>query len=243
LRVVVIVQAHLGSTRLPGKALKDIGGRTMLARVARRTRRATLLAEVLVATTEKQADSAIVAECEALGVPVFRGSEEDVLDRYYQAAKASDAEAVVRITSDCPLVDPGVIDQVVGAFLDEQVDYASNSIVRTYPRGLEVEVMNTVTLARAWRQAKEPYQRTHVTPYIYENPALFRLVSVTADRDYSGYRWTVDTPEDLEFVREVYAHLGGDDSFSWHDALRLLESEPELLAINSHVRQKTLREG
>lgn len=242
MRVVAIIQARMGSTRLPGKALKDIAGETMLARVVARARCAHLLDEVVVATTTKEADEAIVAECERVDAPVFRGSEEDVLDRYHQAAKALEAEAVVRITSDCPLIEPGVIDRVVHTFLAKPADYASNSLSRTYPRGLESEVIGMAALARTWREAKESYQRVHVTPYIYENPALFRLVSITADRDYSTYRWTVDTQEDLDFVREVYARFGDDDSFSWREVLALLEREPELMALNRHVRQKSLQE-
>jgi spore coat polysaccharide biosynthesis protein SpsF len=233
----------MGSTRLPGKVLQDIGGATMLARVVRRAQRATSLSQVVVAATTSPADEAIVAECAHLGVPMFRGDEQDVLDRYYRAAQAYQAQVVVRITSDCPLIDPGVVDKVVAAFLDARPDYASNCLERTYPRGLDTEVMTLAALERAWLQAGEPYQRAHVTPYLHQNPGLFKLLSVTDDRDHSHYRWTVDTPEDLAFVREVYARLGNADSIAWADVLALLEREPALTELNRAIQQKALHEG
>jgi spore coat polysaccharide biosynthesis protein SpsF len=243
-RVVAIIQARMGSTRLPGKVLMNIGAKTMLARVVRRTQRATLLDEVVVATTVKPGDDAIVAECERLSVPVFQGNEQDVLDRYYQAARVHQAQAIVRITSDCPLIEPEVIDHVVGAFLGAKPDYASNTLERTFPRGLDTEVVTLSALERTWREAEEPYQRMHVTPYLYQNPSLFRLLSVTSTKEgLSEHRWTVDTPEDLAFVRAVYARVGDDDSLRWTDVLDLLIREPDLLELNCSVRQKALREG
>jgi spore coat polysaccharide biosynthesis protein SpsF len=241
-RVVAIVQARMGSTRLPGKVLADLAGRTMLARVVRRASRAARVDEVVVATTARPGDEPIVAECARLAVPCFRGSERDVLDRYHQAAAACEAEVVVRLTADCPLVDPEVIDRVIAAFFAEAPDYASNVLRRTYPRGLDTEVMSRSALARACREAKQPYQRTHVTPYIYQNPESFRLLAVTNGRDESAHRWTVDSPDDLEFARAVYRRMEGD-AFSWHDVLRLLDHQPHLADMNRHVRHKTLAEG
>lgn len=242
MNIVAIVQARIGSTRLPGKALRDIGGRTMLARVVRRARRSRLVDEVVVATTIEPGDKAIVDECELLGVPSFRGSEQDVLDRYYRASRAFSADSIVRITSDCPLIDPEVVDKVVQAFLDEGPDYASNTLVSTYPRGLDVEVFSMDALEKAGAEASKDYQHVHVTPYIYQNPGLFRLLSVTGDEDYSCYRWTVDTKEDLDLVRAIYGKLGRDDDFSWKDVLKLLEKEPDLAEINRHICQKSLEE-
>jgi spore coat polysaccharide biosynthesis protein SpsF len=242
-KVVAIIQARMGSTRLPDKVLQDIGGETMLARVVRRTQRARLLDQIVVATTIEASDDAIMAECDRLGVPVFRGDEQDVLDRYYHAAEAYDAEAVVRITSDCPFIDPEMVDQVIRAFLDEKPDYAGNTLVRAYPRGVIPEIMAMSTLARAWREATESYQRVHVTPYIYQNPGSFHLLPLMGEVDLGDYRWTVDTPEDLEFARAVYACLGNNDSFGWLDVLELLTQKPELMKLNRHVKQKTLEEG
>lgn len=243
MRVVAIIQARMGSTRLPGKVLKDIGGESMLARVVRRTQKATLLDQVTVATTTEPSDDAIVTECANLGVPTFRGDEQDVLDRYYQAALTHNADVVVRITSDCPFIDPILIDQAIHSFCSEMPDYASNGLARTYPRGTVPEVIKMDALRQAWREAKEPYQRVHVTPYFYQNPDAFRLLPVTGDADCGDYRWSVDTPEDLEFARAVYARLGNNDSFSWLDMLTLLNEQPNLMNINRHIKQKTLEEG
>ena len=242
-RIVAIIQARMGSTRLPGKVLKDLGGETVLARTVNRMRLARAVDEVVVATTVEQADDAIAEEAGRLGVPSFRGSEQDVLDRYYWAALAREAGVVVRVTSDCPLVDPRVADEVVRAFARASADYASNTLIRTYPRGLDVEVLSTDVLARAWREAREPYQRAHVTPYFYQNPDCFRLLSLTADADYSSHRWTVDTPEDLEFVRAVYELAGWREDVSWRELLEIVALRPELSEANRHVRQKSLYEG
>ncbi len=242
MNLVAIIQARMGSTRLPGKALRDICGRTMLARVVRRTMRSRLVDEVTVATTTKPEDIAIIDECRSLGVRYFRGSEQDVLDRYYGAAREFCADAIVRITSDCPLIDPEIIDQVVQAFLDKKTDYASNILVSTYPRGLDVEVFSMDALEKAYAKASVDYQHVHVTPYLYQNPGLFRLLSVTGDEDYSHYRWTVDTQEDLNLVRAIYQRIDRDDEFSWRDVLELLKKEPNLAEINRHIHQKSLEE-
>ncbi len=243
MRVVAIIQARMGSTRLPGKVLRDIGGMPMLARVVRRVQRAKLVEQVVVATSTENSDVPIIEACASLGVQVTRGSETDVLDRYYQAARRSHAEAVVRITADCPLIDPGVMDQVIAAFLKQRPDYASNIITRTYPRGLDTEVLTIMALERTWKEAIEPYQRVHVTPYFYQNPQLFRLLAVTSTQDYSQQRWTVDTAEDLAFVREIYRQLGNRDDFTWCEVLALIQSDPTLAEMNTDIHQKALHEG
>jgi spore coat polysaccharide biosynthesis protein SpsF len=240
LKVVAIVQARMGSTRLHGKVLKDIEGETMLARVVSRLRRSRLIDEVLVATTDQKPDDAIVEECRKCPVPVSRGDQDDVLDRYFRAAQLSQAKVVVRVTSDCPLIDPEVADKTIKAFLEVRPDYASNILVRTYPRGLDTEVMSFATLERAWQEARQPYEREHVTPRIFEHPSEFKLLSVTGNADYSGYRWTVDTPEDLEFVRSIYARLKDKPAFVWRDVLDVLDREPRLLELNRSIVQKAL---
>lgn len=239
---VAIVQARLGSTRLPGKVLLDLAGEPMLARVVNRVQRARLLDEVLVATTDQPADDAIAGLCRARGWSCARGSQDDVLDRTYQAALESEAGLVVRITSDCPLIEPAVIDQIVGEFLAllPAVDYASNVLPpRTFPRGLDTEVFLFDALARAWREDANPAWREHVTPYIYRHPELFSLHHVANAVDLSHLRWTVDTAEDFELVRRIYGHFGGDD-FSWRDVLTLLERHPDWLDLNYGVEQKVV---
>jgi spore coat polysaccharide biosynthesis protein SpsF len=241
--VVAVVQARVGSTRLPGKVLKNLGGESVLARVVKRLRRSSLISEVVIATSASPGDVAVVREADRIGARCFRGSEFDVLDRFYQAARIFHADVVVRITSDCPLIDAGVTDKVIHAFMNDRPDYASNALQRTYPRGLDSEVMSADALARAWRQAKEPYEREHVTPFLYEHRELFRIVSVRNDVDYSTCRWTLDTPEDLEFIRAVYARFDNRDDFSWCNVLAVLEREPGLSDLNAQVRQKALREA
>jgi spore coat polysaccharide biosynthesis protein SpsF len=243
LKVVAIVQARMGSTRLPGKVLKDLAGETVLARVVNRLRRARLINEVLVATTDSRSDDVIVRECQRLSVSVSRGDHQDVLDRYFRAAQLCKAAVVVRITSDCPLIDPEVTDKTIAAFLEARPDYASNVLTRTYPRGLDTEVMSLSSLARAWQEARKPYEREHVTPFLYEHPAEFRLLSVTGDADHSRHRWTVDTSQDLEFVRAIYDRLEDKPSFLWRDVLDVLDREPGLMDLNRTVVQKTLHEA
>jgi spore coat polysaccharide biosynthesis protein SpsF len=237
---VAIVQARMGSTRLPGKVLMDLGSTTVLGRVVRRLRRAGLIDEIVVATTNSAEDDAIVRECRSLAVACLRGSECDVLDRYYMVAKACAAEAVVRITSDCPVIDPELVDETIRAFREQAGDYASNTLDPTYPRGLDAEVLTVAALGRAWREARQPYEREHVTPYFYEHPELFRLVSVKGDEDYSHCRWTLDTAEDFEFLRTIYERFDNRDAFHWRDVLRLMQIEPQLAQLNAHVVQKEL---
>ncbi len=243
MKVVAIIQARMGSTRLPGKVLAEVGGRSMLYRVCNRVGRAALVDQVVVATTLGPDDEQIVAECGRMRVSCFRGSAEDVLDRYHKAAGAYQADVVVRITADCPLIDPHVIDLVVCAFLQRRPDYASNTLRRTWPRGLDTEVMTASALARACREAGRPYQRTHVTPYIYRHPRSFRLLPVTGPEDLGCNRWTVDWPEDLDFVRAVYRRLAAEETLSWRRVQRLLVREPALAELNRHVRQRLFVEG
>jgi spore coat polysaccharide biosynthesis protein SpsF len=240
MKTCAIVQARMGSSRLPGKVLMDLGGETVLARVVNRLRRATLLDEIRIATSESIADDAIIRECERLAVNNFRGSEDDVLDRYYQAAKACEAEVVVRITSDCPLIDPVLVDETISVFQDQHADYASNTIVHTYPRGLDTEVFSRAALERAWTEAQKSYEREHVTPYFYEHPELFRISSARGRTDYSQFRWTLDTPEDLQLIHKIYTRFENQDAFGWQEAVALMEREPELADLNSHVLQKSL---
>ncbi len=243
MKVIAIVQTRMGSTRLPGKVLKDLEGKSVMARVIERLRRCKLLNDVVIATTDGSSDDVIVQECRRLAVSVSRGDEQNVLDRYYRAAQLFKADVVVRVTSDCPLIDPEITDKTIAAFLEVRPDYASNVRERTYPRGLDTEVFTFDALARTWRVASKPYERVHVTPYIYEHPQEFRILSVTGDKDYSSHRWTIDTPEDLEFIRAVYARLKDKPTFLWTDVLQVLDREPKLIEINSGIEQKAVHEG
>ena len=241
-KVVAIIQARTGSTRLRSKVFADLAGAPMLARVISRVGRATRLDDVVVATTDLPADDAIEQFCRQRGTTVHRGSPEDLLDRYYQTARARAADVVVRITSDCPLIEPEIIDKVVAEYEERQpsVEYCSNTVVtRTYPRGLDAEAIRFDALERAWREDTNPAWREHATPFIYRHPERFVMHIVTDPVDRSAMRWTVDTPEDLAFIRRIYDHFG-HDRFGWRDVLALLEQHPDLSAINRDVEQKVV---
>jgi spore coat polysaccharide biosynthesis protein SpsF len=252
---VAIVQARMQANRLPGKVLLSISGQPMLVRVAERARRAKLLDGVMVATTTDSSDDPIEILCQQRGYVCYRGSMQDVLDRYYQAARRVRAQVVVRLTADCPLIDPDLIDEVVAAFFGGQVpqseervdppwDFAANRLPppwqRTYPIGLDVEVCTFQALERAWREAGQPHQREHVMPYLYEQEGRFRVLVVNHDPDYGHLRWTVDTPEDLQLVRRVYASFPGRDDFTWQEVLDLFARQPQLAQINANIPHKSL---
>ncbi|MBU1912297.1 MAG: glycosyltransferase family protein [Candidatus Omnitrophica bacterium] len=246
MKILEIIQARMCSTRLPGKALIKIMDKPMLWHVIDRASHSNLIDKIVVATSTNKEDDAIERFCKDNGFYCYRGSHEDVLDRYYQAANAYKPEAVVRITSDCPLIDPVVTDKVISCFLKnrKKFDGASNVINRTYPRGLDTEVISFLALERIWREAKLDYQREHVTIYAYENKKDFRLYSVENKKDLSGFRWTVDTAPDLEFITEIYKRLyTGKKIFLTEDVLRVLDKEPKLKDINKEVKQKYVRRG
>ena len=244
--IAAIVQARMGSTRLPGKVLMDICGHPMLWHVVNRVRQAKLVDDVLVATSESTSDDPVAAFCEQAGIPCFRGSEDDVLDRYYQAAKWVGTDVIVRITADCPLIDPDVVDDVVKCYVDGDYDYVSNISPPTLPDGLDTEVFSLEALERAWGEAKWQTEHEHVTPYIRKHPELFRVGNITYKENLASMRWTVDEPQDLEFVRAVYDHLKSTSS-GMAAVLDVLKKHPELMEINAGIRrnegyQKSVRE-
>lgn len=242
MRTVAIIQARMSSSRLPGKVLHDIAGQPMLVRVLERARRGKTVDDVMVATTTDPADDPIVRMCHERGYPVYRGSMFDVLDRYYGAARQAQADVIVRITADCPVIDPQVIDQVVDTFHAQGADFACNRLPppwkRTWPIGLDTEVCSFTGLERAWKEASLPYEREHVMPYFYDVEGRFKVVVVDHDPDYGSLRWTVDTAEDQRLLREIFARFNGSDTFTWMDVLHLIEREPQLLQINAGVRHK-----
>ncbi len=282
---VAIIQARMTSSRLPGKVLLDIAGKPMLQHVIERARQASLVDQVVVATTKDPTDDILEEFCQTQGVTTYRGSLADVLDRFYQAACQFKAEVVIRLTADCPLLDPDVLDRTIALFLGnpniatsaifpgisrdftpitDAYDFAANRLPppwkRTLPIGLDVEVCSLGALQRAWKEAGQAFQREHVLPYLYEGveftrqdtpaneawnfqhnttPRGFRVALLNHNPDYGALRWTVDTAQDLEFVRQVYNHLAGQTGFGWGDILTLLEEKPELCTINAGVRHKS----
>lgn len=232
--ICAIIQARMGSTRLPGKVLADIEGKTMLARVVGQAQAASLVDRVAVATSIAEADDSIAEACAAIDAPCFRGSEEDVLDRYYGAARAMGADAIIRLTADCPLLDPRVIDRVVGAFQAGSFDYVSNTVDRTYPDGLDVEVFSFQALERAMKEAEWKSEREHVTAYIWKHPERFRTDQVKDVCDRSRFRWTVDQSEDLELVRCVYRLLG-NRPVSLESVLEIVANAKDLSLLNAGI--------
>jgi len=233
--VVAIIQARMGSSRLRGKSLAQIENKPMLGHVISRVKRATLVDRVVVATSTAEADDAIEKVCAEMGVACYRGSENDVLDRFYHAARAEKAAQIVRITADCPLIDPEVVDRVVRRFQRGDLDYASNAMVRTYPDGLDTEICSFAALERAWHEASKTSEREHVTPYLRSEK--FRTANVESDSPsmYQHYRWTVDEAEDLEFIRAVYRALSAKEMFVMKDVLELIEKNPGLEKMNSEI--------
>jgi spore coat polysaccharide biosynthesis protein SpsF len=260
-RVVAIIQGRMSSSRLPGKILADIAGQPMLQRVFIRTSRAETVTETIFATTTDPSDDPVAEYCDFSEIPFTRGSQFDVLDRYYQTAKGAKADVVVRVTADCPVIDPELINDVVSTLLEDKYDFVCNRLpppwTRTYPIGLDVEVCTFKALKKAWKEAKEPQHREHAMPYFYEgielsavsrklsegaSPRGFRIALLHHTTDFGDYRWTVDTPEDLEFMRQIYGHFDGRDDFSWTEVLDLVHDNPELMKINAGVQHKTLRD-
>jgi spore coat polysaccharide biosynthesis protein SpsF len=260
-KVVAIIQGRMSSSRLPGKILADIAGQPMLQRVFIRTSRAATVNETIFATTTDPTDDPVAEYCDFSGIPFTRGSLYDVLDRYYQTAEQAKADVVVRITADCPVIDPVLIDDVVNTLFDGEYDFVCNRLPppwhRMYPIGLDVEACTFKVLTEAWKSAKEPQHREHAMPYFYEgvqlsvvsrqssegiSPRGFKVALLHYITDFGDYRWTVDTPKDLEFIREIYSRFNGRDDFSWKEVLDLVHSEPKLMEINSGVKHKTLKD-
>jgi spore coat polysaccharide biosynthesis protein SpsF (cytidylyltransferase family) len=234
-RVVAILQARIGSTRLPGKVMLDLLGKPMLARIIERAKLIPGVEQVVVATTTNPSDLPLISLADAQGAFAFAGSEEDVLDRYYQAARQLGSEIIVRLTADCPLLDPEVSASVLARFQQGDVDYTSNTNPPTFPDGLDTEVFSMSALERAWREATLRSEREHVTPYIWKNPLKFRLANVSNSVNLSLERWTVDEAQDLEFVRHIYLHLYKDSAspFTMTEVLKLLSDRPYLRRLNA----------
>ena len=238
--VIAIIQARFSSWRLSGKVLKEIQGKTLLEHMIERVLRAKKLDKIVVATTEKPEDEAIVKIAEKLGVGTFRGSEDDVLDRFYQAAKEFGAAHIVRLTGDCPLMDPEVVDEVVNFYIQNQdkYDYASNCHLVTYPNGMETEVFSYEALERTHKEAKLLSEREHVTPYIYKHPEIFRAGNVERSSDMSNIRITVDNPEDFTVISGVFNELYAENkNFSLDDILRLYREKPEIFSANQNIKR------
>jgi len=234
--IVAIIQARMGSTRLPGKVMAEICGRPMLAWVIERVKRSKTLDNICLATTKKLEDKQLIDLATRLRTRTFAGSVDDVLDRFYYAAIEMNADVIIRVTADCPLHDPSVIDRVVKVFLENEYDYVSNTISPTFPNGVDTEVFSMESLSIAWREAKWKSEREHVTPFIKKHQNKFRLFNVEYEKDLSSLRWTVDEPADLDFVRVVSEHFH-PEFFGMEEIVELLHDRPELMKINEGFKR------
>lgn len=242
-KIAAIIQARMGSTRLPGKVLLDLHGKPVIERVIERVLRSQKIHNVIIATTDKQEDDIIaefVKQYHNPRITVFRGSELDVRDRYLKAAQQYGVDIIVRVTSDCPVIDPKIIDTVVSEFLASDADYAANILEpRTYPRGLDVEVFSFDILQKIHKTVDDAHDREHVTLYIRKNPHLFTTKSIMHDQDYSNFRWTLDEPDDYKFLQAMYQNLYPmNPNFDMEEVIAFLDKHPEIIKINEHVQQK-----
>ncbi len=229
----VIIQARMGASRLPGKVLMPLAGRPVLEHVIRRCQHARLVDRVIVATTVDPQDLAVADLAASLGVEVFRGPVNDVLDRYYQTAMAYGLKHIVRITGDCPMIDPDVIDRVVEKYFGSGVDYTSNALEATYPDGEDVEVFSFDALSRAWHEAKAPSEREHVTPYIYKSD-IFKKINIRHETNWGHCRWTLDGPQDYQKLSAIFDALYQKDAFfHMKDVMQFLQAHPEIDGMNA----------
>ncbi len=229
----------MGSSRLPGKVLKDLGGNTVLSHVLERCRAVRGADVVVCATTENVSDDPVVEEANRLGIPMFRGSELDLLDRYYRAAIDIDADVIMRVTSDCPLIDPGICDAVLDLMRSDAFDFACNNMPPTYPHGLDCEAFTIAALRRAWSEAHEPEHREHVSVWLRNHPGIRRANHTAAAPGMAGLRWTLDYPEDYDFFRALFVHLPAPPAIATMDeVLDILSQHPEISAINAVRTQR-----
>ncbi len=244
MKVLAVIQARMGASRLPGKVLMDLSRKTVLERVVDRVAKATNVDEIVVATTIEKGDLPVVAMCASKGISVFPGSENDVLDRFYQAARLLKADHIVRITADCPLMDTKMIEKVVDRHLECGADYTANVNPPTFPDGLDVEVFTFASLERAWKEARMISEREHVTPYIRNRENGFVIENVENGRDLSDKRWTLDEEADYRFIKGIYEAFEGRNDFSMDDVLDFLSESREMESINHHIeRNEGLRKS
>ena len=240
-KICVIIQARINSTRLPGKVLADISGKPMLLHIIERMGMVKAN-EIILAIPNTKENDILEKFAKQNETKYFRGSEEDVLSRYFKTAKKNKCDVVVRITADCPLIDPGIIDKIVQEHFNSEADYTANVLKRTYPKGLDVEVLNFNALEKSFKEVKGRQYREHVTLYIREHPEKFKRAGVENKEDLSHFRWTVDEKEDLEFVREIYKRLYKKGKISlMEEIIRVLKKEPKLLEINKNIKRKKIK--
>lgn len=241
MKIIAIIQARMGSTRLPGKMMMDLVGKPVIEYVFDRVSFSSLISEIWLATTVDKKDDILVKWAQDNHIKYYRGDENDVLNRYYQTVTQAKADVIVRVTGDCPLADSDVIDKVIGEYLKGKYDYVSNIHPPTYPDGLDVEVFSFKALKKAWQEAKLGSEREHVTPYIWKNPKLFKIKNVVLEQDYSNYRWTLDTQEDFDFIEKIIVECKNRNSeCRMAGIIEIIKLHSEWLKIN---KKYTRNEG
>jgi len=239
-KIGAIIQARMGSARLPGKVLMPLVGKPVVQHVVERLTRSKTIDKIIVATSTNEIDDILAKFLKTNGISFFRGDEDDVLDRFYQCAKKFKLDVIIRITSDCPFVDAQLVDEIVNYFLTHKgkLDYTANVNPPTYPDGLDVEVFSFAALEKSWKEAKLQYQREHVTSFIRDNPQIFKNVNITYKRDLSNVRLTLDTAEDFIVVSNIYNSLySKNPKFNWLDVINLIEANPEILNPTKHIKR------
>lgn len=244
MKIIATIEARMASSRLPGKILKEIMGRPTLELMVERIRRSKVIQDIVVATTVAPNDETTQQACEKMGVKCFRGSSDDVLLRVLQAAQTHNADLIVELTGDCPLIDPVIIDSVIQHFLNNQFDYVSNVLQRTFPRGMDTQIFPVRVLAEVDKLTQDPADRENVSLYIYEHPERYRLGNVEAQGALRrpDLRLTVDMPEDFALIKAIFENLyPKNPNFLLGDIIELLEKNPELKELNAHIQQKRAR--
>ena len=241
---VLIIQARMQSSRLPGKVLLPLNGKPMLEWVVERASKSKTIDTCMVATTTDSSDDPIEKLCRDKGISVYRGSQFDVLDRYYQAAVSAGADNIIRVTADCPLIDPYLIDELFSRYIKEEADFAANRLPppwhRTYPIGLDTEIVSMRMLKTAWETAAEKYEREHVMPWFYDTPGRCKIYIMDNETDYGMHRWTVDTPEDYKMMQALFEKLDPEHA-SWTDVLQVINENPQLEMINASSHAKDMK--
>ena len=236
MKKAAIIQARMGSTRLPGKVLMQIEDKPLIGHIISRVQQSAYVDDIILATTTDSADDQLVAYAQEIGVKVYRGETANVLSRYYNAAKENNVDVIIRVTADDPFKDPVVIDKLIEAYVAGDYDYVSNTIEPSYPEGLDIEVFSFSALEKCFKQAQEDFEKEHVTPYIWMHPEKFKLLNVKNDKDLSDIRLTVDTAEDIVFAKEIYKNLYHKKKmFRLNDVLDLFEHKPELLSMMPRI--------
>lgn len=240
MKIGVIIQARMGSTRLPGKIMKKIEQKTVLEYVISSLEKSKFIQEIVIATTKNKEDDVIEDKVKKLGKKIYRGSQDNVLERYTFAARENKLDIVIRITSDCPLIDVNIVDSIISEFIDKKPDYISNTIKRTYPRGMDCEVFSINSLERAYTDAESDSDKEHVTPYIYKNQDKFKISNYCADEDNSKYRITLDVEEDFEVISFIIKEINNKRlDFSYESVIKIIE-DSKIYTINQHVEQKNI---